>query len=88
MDNSQEQPAVQEKVLELLEKITGTDQVRNNPDLALFDEYVLDSLGMVQLIVELSRVFAIEIAPAEIEREKWSTPRKIIENIKSRVSPV
>ncbi len=82
---SSEQSAIQEKVLDILEKITGTDEVKKNLDLALFDEYVLDSLGLVQLVVELSQAFKIEIAPAEVEREQWSSPRKIIDNIEKRI---
>ena len=76
---------LQTTVLALLEKITGTDEVTKDPDLLLFEEYVLDSLGLVQLVVELSEAFSIWIAPAEVERAEWSTPRKIIENIKKRV---
>ncbi len=86
MSNSQEQSAIQEKVLGILEEITGTGEIRNNLDLSLFDEYVLDSLGLVQLIVSLSETFAIKIAPAEVERDQWSSPRKIIENVEKRVA--
>ena len=86
MNDIQEDGAVQEKILEILEKITATDEVRKNLDLELFDEFVLDSLGLVQLVVELSQAFSIEIAPAEVEREEWSTPRKIIKNIEKKIS--
>jgi D-alanine--poly(phosphoribitol) ligase subunit 2 len=86
MTDIQTDGAVQEKVLEILEKITATDEVRKNLDLHLFDEFVLDSLGLVQSVVELSQAFSIEIAPAEVEREQWSTPRKIMERIEKKIS--
>lgn len=86
MSDSIEQSAISGKVLDLLEKITATDEVRKNLDLHLFDEFVLDSLGLVQLVVELSQAFSVEIAPAEIERDEWSTPRKIVGNIEKKIS--
>ncbi len=85
MNKLYDESTIQEKVSTLLQEITGTDQVRKDLDLPLFTNNILDSLGLIQLIVELSKAFAIEITPAEIDREQWSTPRKIIENIKNRV---
>ena len=74
-------------VLSILERVTGTDQVRRNPDLALFDLDILDSLGTVELIVALSEKFGVEISPAEIERQQWASPRKIIAYMEERVGP-
>ncbi len=74
-------------VLSILEQVTGTDQVRRNPDLALFDLDILDSLGTVELIVALSEKFGVEISPAEIERQQWASPRKIIAYMEERVGP-
>ncbi len=72
-------------VLNILEQVTGTDQVRRNPDLALFDLDILDSLGTVELIVALSEKFGVEISPAEIERQQWASPRKIVAYMEERV---
>jgi len=74
-------------VMNILEHVTGTDQVRRDPDLALFDLDILDSLGTVELIVALSEKFGVEISPAEIERQQWASPRKIIAYMEERVGP-
>ena len=74
-------------VISILERVTGTDQVRRNPDLALFDLDILDSLGTVELIVALSEKFGVEISPAEIERQQWASPRKIVAYMEERVGP-
>ncbi len=66
------------RIFDILERITGTDQVRRDPDIALFDQGILDSLGMVELILALSEELSIDISPAEIEREQWATPRRIM----------
>ena len=75
------------KILSILERITGTNQVRRDLDLPLFDEGLLDSLGLVELMVALSDEFGIDISPAEIERSQWATPRKIIAYIQERLKP-
>jgi D-alanine--poly(phosphoribitol) ligase subunit 2 len=74
-------------VMNILERVTGTDQVRRNPDLALFDLDILDSLGTVELIVALSEKFGVDISPAEVERQQWASPRKIIAYMEERVGP-
>ena len=72
-------------VLDELAKITETEDVRQNLDLALFDEAVLDSLGMVELIVALGEIFHLDISPAQVDRKMWATPRKIIADIETRL---
>ena len=73
-------------VLELLEQITGTAEVRENLDIDLFDEALLSSLGLVQLIVGISEALNMSISPAEIERQTWTTPRGIIGFVENRSS--
>jgi D-alanine--poly(phosphoribitol) ligase subunit 2 len=78
---------VTSEVMNILERVTGTDQVRRDPDLALFDLDILDSLGTVELIVALSEEFGVDISPAEIDREQWASPRKIVAYMEERVRP-
>jgi D-alanine--poly(phosphoribitol) ligase subunit 2 len=73
------------RVTAILNRITETDDASRNADVKLFDDNVLDSLGMVELMVALEEEFGVEISPAEIEREQWATPRKIAAYIESRV---
>ena len=74
-----------EIIFKELERITGTDEVRLNPDLALYDEDILDSLGTVELIVALGEQLKVEISPAQINRQLWATPNKIIAYINERL---
>ncbi len=75
---------VSDIVLKELEKHTGTDQVQKDLDIDLFGEKLLDSLGSVELILDLSADFGIEVVPGEIDREMWATPRKIIAYFEQR----
>jgi D-alanine--poly(phosphoribitol) ligase subunit 2 len=67
--------------MEILKTVAETDEVEKNPDLPLYDRHVLDSMKTVRLIVEFSQEIGIEISPAQFERERWATPRKIAEDI-------
>jgi D-alanine--poly(phosphoribitol) ligase subunit 2 len=78
--------SVAETVLRILTGIADTDEVRENPDLPLYDLAVLDSLKTVELMVALSEEFGVEISPAEFERAQWATPRRIVAYMESRVS--
>ncbi len=82
----QNESTTSEKVMNILAEITETDEVKKNPDLRLFDSGVLDSLGTVQLMVALSEQFGVEISPAEVEREEWATPKKIISYMEKRIT--
>jgi len=73
-------------ILDVLERIAETDEVRKNPDLALFDLQVLDSMKTVELIVALGSELNVEISPAEFDREAWATPRKLIADVQNRLA--
>jgi D-alanine--poly(phosphoribitol) ligase subunit 2 len=70
---------MEEQILAILEEITGTDEVRKNRDIRLFDEGLLDSLASVELFVELDGQLGIQVPVSEFDREEWGTPDKIIE---------
>ena len=75
-----------EKILTVLTEIAETDEVRTNPDLALYEMQVLDSMKTVQLIVALGQEMGVEVSPAEFDRDAWSTPRKIVEDVLRRLA--
>ena len=81
--------SVADEVLSALARVTRTDEVRHDLDVELFESDLLDSLGAVELLVELSDRFDIELSPSEFDRETWATPRKIIVYLQARLaSPV
>ena len=78
--------SIEASVLDVLESVSGTSEVQENPDVALFDEHILDSFDLMCVVIELADTFHVEISPAEVEREAWSTPRKIIDYMKRRIA--
>ena len=76
-----------DRILAVLAAVAETDEVRTNPDLALFDLQILDSMKTVELIVALGRELSVEVSPAEFEREAWATPAKFVADILHRLGP-
>lgn len=75
---------MEEKIIDMIVKITDEEEIRENLDIELFENGILDSLGYTELLVEIEEEFGIELSPTEIKREMVDTPNKIIELIKSR----
>jgi D-alanine--poly(phosphoribitol) ligase subunit 2 len=73
-------------VLKELERLTGTDQVRKDPNVDLFGHKLLDSLGAVELTIALGEAFGVELSPSDIDRDLWATPQKIIDFFSERTS--
>ncbi|MFB9769313.1 D-alanine--poly(phosphoribitol) ligase subunit DltC [Lactiplantibacillus modestisalitolerans] len=69
-------------VLAILQDLTGED-VSANMDANLFDEGLLDSMGSVQLLLELQNQLGIEVPVSEFERSEWETPAKIVAKVES-----
>lgn len=71
---------VKKEVLEIIEDLFMED-VSSMMDEDLFDAGVLDSMGTVELIVELESRFDIDIPVSEFGRDDWNTANKIISGI-------
>lgn len=76
---------MEDKIICLIIKICRTEEVKDMPDLDLFDSGLLDSLGLVALLVAIEEEFDVTIAPTELERDDINTVNKIIRQIVDRV---
>lgn len=74
---------VEEAVLNILEEITGTDEVKENQEVDLFEEGLMDSLATVQLLVEIEGQLGIQVPVSEFDRDLWNTPNKVIAQVKA-----
>ncbi|EHI68599.1 D-alanine--poly(phosphoribitol) ligase subunit DltC [Streptococcus ictaluri] len=72
--------SIKETVIELFDRLFMED-VSDMMDEDLFDAGVLDSLGTVELIVELESTFNIKVPISEFGRDDWNTANKIIQGI-------
>ncbi|GHU68542.1 D-alanine--poly(phosphoribitol) ligase subunit 2 [Clostridia bacterium] len=73
-----------EIILDILAELTGTEEVRNDPEIDLFGEGLLDSIGAVEFLIELEARLEISVPPSEFDRALWGTPRHILEQVELR----
>ena len=63
-------------IIEILNEICGADEGEIQPDTELFEEGILDSFGLVQLLVQLEQ-YDKHLDIASLQREDVATPAKI-----------
>ncbi|WP_433775116.1 D-alanine--poly(phosphoribitol) ligase subunit DltC [Bacillus wiedmannii] len=71
-----------DQVLNILEEVCENDIVKDNPDVQLFEEGILDSFGTVSLLVEFQERLNIEVFISDFDRDEWATPNLIIKKLK------
>lgn len=76
---------VKETVLDLLEEICGDDVVREDLDVNLLEEDLIDSLDYTELLVGIEEALGVVMAPSELKREEMDTPNKIIGQVLRRM---
>ena len=76
---------MEERILTILEDICRDPVVREDPDIDLMEEGLMDSLDYVNFLIDIEDEFGIIIAPTEVSREEVATPAKIIQVVLSRL---
>ncbi|KXT96729.1 D-alanine--poly(phosphoribitol) ligase subunit DltC [Streptococcus mitis] len=71
---------IKSEVIEIIDELFMVD-VSDMMDEDLFDAGVLDSMGTVELIVEIENRFDIRVPVTEFGRDDWNTANKIIAGI-------
>ena len=71
---------VKSEVIEIIDELFMED-VSDMMDEDLFDAGVLDSMGTVELIVEIENRFDIRVPVTEFGRDDWNTANKIVAGI-------
>lgn len=76
---------MESKVIELLVELCEDEAVREDLDMDLFEEGLLDSLAFAELLFSIEENFGVVLAPSEVERTEINTANKIINLIKERM---
>lgn len=72
----------QKEVLSILSDLTGED-LSDKLDENIFKTGLLDSMGTVQMLLDLQDKFGISVPVSEFNRSEWDTPKKIIAKVES-----
>ena len=68
---------MEEKIIEIIENLTGYDKLKENVDIDLLENEILDSLAFIELMTTLEEEFNIEIQPTQVEPNTWRSVKKI-----------
>lgn len=71
-------------VLDIMEKVCETDEVREDLDLDLFDAGLLDSLSIISLLLEIEEKLGLRLQPTDIEKEDFTTINNLIIYLKNK----
>ncbi|MDR1018848.1 MAG: D-alanine--poly(phosphoribitol) ligase subunit DltC [Lachnospiraceae bacterium] len=77
---------MKERVFDVIERVSGMDDFREDENMDLFEAGILDSMGAIMLIVDLEEEFGVSLPPSEMDREDWNTAAKIVDRIEEKVN--
>ena len=75
---------IYETVMDILADVTVDEVVKEEPDINLPEEGLIDSLSYIELLLDIEESLGIVIAPTEYTREEMDTPAKIAAVVQSK----
>ena len=72
---------MEDRIIEIIEKITEDKELKKNKDIDLLENEILDSLAFIELIEMLNEEFNIELQPTQIKPYTWRSVKSIAEYI-------
>lgn len=79
---------MREKLLVMIEELCGDEIVREDPDIDLLEEGLIDSLDYIELLLKIEDEFGLKMSPSELTREEMATPNRIIAVVEKRLASV
>lgn len=70
-----------QEVLDVLAEVCQDDIVKENPDIEIFEEGLLDSFGTVELLLAIENRFDILVPITEFDLDVWNTPNNIVNQL-------
>ena len=77
---------MREKLLLMIEELCGDEIGRENPDIDLLEEGLIDSLDYIELLLKIEDEFGLKMSPSELTREEMATPNRIIAVVEKRLA--
>ena len=75
---------MKEKVIQIFVDVLGNDEIRDDLDLNLFEAELLDSLAIIEILLELEERMGISLQPTDLERSDMATVNSLIKFLESR----
>jgi D-alanine--poly(phosphoribitol) ligase subunit 2 len=77
---------MEEKVLNILIEVTGNDDIAEELDADLFEAGLLDSLGIIEVLLKIEEVFGLRLQPTDLEKKDMATVNNLVEFLKSKLN--
>lgn len=75
---------MEEKLLQIIVDLCEEEEVREDLDMDLFEEGLLDSLAMTELLIAIEEEFGVSLSPTEYDKSQLSTVHKIEQVLKEK----
>ena len=72
---------MEERIIEIIENLTGFKNLKDNKDIDLLENEILDSLAFIELITNLEEEFDIEIQPTQVSPDTWRKIENIVKMV-------
>ena len=76
---------MKEKIIDIIIRLTGYEDLRDNLNVNLIEDYILDSLAFIELMAELENEFDIEIQPTQVPNDTWNSIDNIVKMVKAEI---
>jgi len=76
---------MEEKVLDMLIEVTGNDDIAEERDIDLFEAGLLDSLGIIEVLLKIEEVFGLKLQPTDLERKDMATVNNLTVFLQSKI---
>ena len=77
---------MEEKVLNILIEVTGNDDISEEKDADLFEAGLLDSLGIIEVLLKIEEVFGLRLQPTDLEKQDMSTVNNLVEFLNNKLN--
>ena len=77
---------MEEKVLNILIEVTGNDDISEEKDADLFEAGLLDSLGIIEVLLKIEEVFGLRLQPTDLEKNDMATVNNLVEFLNSKLN--
>lgn len=75
---------MQEKVIGIFEDVLGCDEIRDDLGLNLFEAELLDSLAIIEVLLEIEERLGITLQPTDLERSDMATVNNLVKFLETR----
>ncbi len=75
---------MEEKVIEIFEDVLGCDEIRDDLDMNLFETELLDSLAIIEVLLEIEGRLGIPLQPTDLERSDMATVNNLVKFLKTK----